>query len=65
MFASRSGWFIGLSTSSVIGQSDYFGFGFMTRNIYMYISNHSIGEKSKQVHARLNSQFNLLNVLSE
>ena len=30
IFASRSDWFIGLSASVVIGQSNYFGFGFTT-----------------------------------
>ena len=28
VFASRSDWFIGLSKSVVIGQRDFFGFGF-------------------------------------
>ena len=31
-FALSSDWFIGLSASLVIGQSDYFGFGFTTLN---------------------------------
>ena len=32
VFASSSDWFIGLSPSVVIGQSDYFSFGFTTLN---------------------------------
>ena len=31
VFASSSDWFIGLSASLVIGQSDYFGFRFTTQ----------------------------------
>ena len=30
VFALSSDWFIGLSASAVIGQSNYFGFGFTT-----------------------------------
>ena len=30
VLTSSSGWFIGLSASLVIGQSNYFGFGFTT-----------------------------------
>ena len=40
VFALSSDWFIGLSTSVVIGQSDYFGFGFTTLNwklLYMKV----------------------------
>ena len=32
VFASSSDWFIGLFTTVVIGQSNYFGFGFTTLN---------------------------------
>ena len=32
VFASSSDWFIGLSASVVIGQSNYFGSGFTTLN---------------------------------
>ena len=32
VFASSSDWFIGLSVSAVIGQSNYFGFSFTTIN---------------------------------
>ena len=32
VFASSSDWFIGLLTTVVIGQSNYFGFGFTTLN---------------------------------
>ena len=30
VFATSSDWFIGLSLPAVIGQSNYFGFGFTT-----------------------------------
>ena len=32
VFASSSDWFIGLTVSVVIGQSDYFDFGFTIHN---------------------------------
>ena len=32
MFASSSDWFIGMTASVVIGQSDYLGLGFITLN---------------------------------
>ena len=32
VFASSSDWFIGLFNIAVIGQSNYFGFGFTTLN---------------------------------
>ena len=36
VFASSSDWFIGLSASVVIGQSDNFGFGFTTRDCKLH-----------------------------
>ena len=35
VFATSSDWFIGLSVSVVIGQSDYFGFGFTIRHFHI------------------------------
>ena len=49
-FASNSDWFIALFTSVVIGQSNYFGFGFTTLNGPFAASGHMVHAGGQAAH---------------
>ena len=60
VFASSSDWFIGLSASSVIGQSNYFGFGFTALKKPLYLRFVPMSKSARQttifVHNRINNK---------